>query len=274
MVVPLPDLRGDLVQIEGDLGDQDAMGAPGNARVEGDPARIAAHDLHHDDPLVALGGAVQAVEALGGKAHGRVEAEGGVGLVQVVVDGLGHAHHPEALLGQGVGDGEGAIPADGHQGVQLPAAEVLQDLIRAVHFPQGAVGHPDGEVQGVALVCGAKDGAAQVGDAPHPLPGELEHAPLGVALGEQDAVVALVDPVDLPAQVGGRDDRGPDDGVEARRVAAPCADGDATDGIGHSGPSFLGSCENTGTSAQDREIDPEHRRGEHGWRAADPRVLE
>ena len=77
----------------------------GNAGMQCNPTGVAAHYLHHHHAVVALGGAVQPVQAVGGEGHGAVEAEGGEGLVQVVVDGLGHADHGQAFLVQGVGNG-------------------------------------------------------------------------------------------------------------------------------------------------------------------------
>ncbi len=236
--VPLPDLGGHLVQVEGDLGDEDGVGAPGDARVQGDPAGVAAHHLHHHHPLVALGGAVQAVQALGGERHGGVEAERGEGLVQVVVDGLGHPHHPQPLLRQGVGDGQGAVAAHRDQGVQFPPGEEFQDLVGAVHLPHGAVGHAQGEAQGIAPVGGAQDGAAQVGDAPHPVPGEADHAAVLVALREEDAVEPFPDAVAFPAPVHGGQHHGADDGVQPRGVSPAGADGDASDRILHGLPLY------------------------------------
>jgi hypothetical protein len=137
--------------------------------------------------------------------------------------------------GQRVGDGERAVAADGHQGVEFLHREVLQDLVRAVHVLDAAVRHLHREVQRIALVRGAQDGAAQVGDAAHPVAGEAEHAAVGVALGEQDAVEAVANAVALPAAVDRGHDDGADDGVEARGVAPAGAHGDASNGAGHGG---------------------------------------
>ena len=45
-------------------------------------------------------------------------------------------------------------------------------------------------------------------------------ASVGVVLGLEDAVVAVADAQDLPALVQGAQHHGPDDGVQARRVAS------------------------------------------------------
>ena len=222
-----------LVDVERDLGQQHRVRVAGDAGVQRDPAGVAAHHLHHHHALVALGGAVQAVQAFGGEGHGGVEAEGGEGLVEVVVDGLGHTHHAQAFLVQRVGDGERAVAADGHQRIEFLHREVLQDFVRAVHIPGAAIGHLHREVQWVAPVGGAQDGAAQVRYAAHPVFGEAEHPALGVAFGKQDAVETVADAVALPAAVDGGHHHGADHRVEAGRVAATGADGDAADGVGH-----------------------------------------
>ena len=90
-VVAAPDPVAHLVHVERPLGHEDRVGAAGHAAVGGDPARVAAHHLHHHHPVVRLGGGVQPVDRVGGDLHGGVEAEGEVGARQVVVDRLRHA---------------------------------------------------------------------------------------------------------------------------------------------------------------------------------------
>ena len=74
---------------EGELRQQDHVRAAGHARIQGEPTGLVAHDLHHHGAGMAGRGGVQAVDDLGADVHGGVEAEGDVGAVQVVVDGLG-----------------------------------------------------------------------------------------------------------------------------------------------------------------------------------------
>ena len=49
---------------------------------------------------MAFGGAMQAIHALGCERHGGVEAERGVGFVEIVIDGLRHADHAQTFLMQ------------------------------------------------------------------------------------------------------------------------------------------------------------------------------
>ena len=73
------DLLAHLLDVERDLGNQDHVRAAGEPAVQGDPARVASHQLHHEHAVVALGGGVQLVERLGGGADRGVESEASAG---------------------------------------------------------------------------------------------------------------------------------------------------------------------------------------------------
>jgi len=96
---------GHRLQLVGDLGDQDRVGTACHTRVERDPTRVAAHHLDDDDPPVRRGRGEQPIDALRSEADRGVETEGGIGALEIVVDGLGHADHPQAGLGQMMPDG-------------------------------------------------------------------------------------------------------------------------------------------------------------------------
>jgi hypothetical protein len=98
-----------------DLGQQDDVGVAGDTGVHGDPAGIAAHQLDDPDPLVGLGGGVQAIDGLGRDGYGGVEAQRGVGAQQIVVDGLWDAENRHASGAEATGDAERAVAPDGDQ---------------------------------------------------------------------------------------------------------------------------------------------------------------
>ena len=100
VVVVVLEQRADVVDVDVLFGNQDDVRAAGNAGGIGDPAGIAAHHFDDDDAIVRVGGGVDAVDGFGGNHDGRVEAEGLVGAVDVVVDGLGNAHAGDAVLAQ------------------------------------------------------------------------------------------------------------------------------------------------------------------------------
>ena len=97
---PVLDVGADLLDVERALRDEDHVGAAGEARVQRDPARVAAHHLDDQRPVMALGRGVQPVDRLHGDVHRRIEAEGEVGRAEVVVDRLGHPDDGNALLAE------------------------------------------------------------------------------------------------------------------------------------------------------------------------------
>ena len=127
----LADRLGDVVHVVGNFGDQDHVGAAGDARAQRQPAGAVAHDLDHDDAVVAVRRAVQAVDRLGGDAQRGVEAEGDVGHRHVVVDGLGQRDDVEALLHQAAGVLLRAAAAQADQRVEVVFAVVVDDQRRS-----------------------------------------------------------------------------------------------------------------------------------------------
>ena len=78
-VVPALDLLAGVLDRDRVLGDQDHVGAAGDAADDRDPARVPAHHLEHHHAVVRLGGGVQPVDRLGADVDRGVEAEGVVG---------------------------------------------------------------------------------------------------------------------------------------------------------------------------------------------------
>ena len=76
------------------------LAPPAMPGVQRDPAGVPAHHLDDERAVVRLGGGVQAVDRLGRDVDRGVEAEGVVGRVEVVVDGLRHADDADAVLVQ------------------------------------------------------------------------------------------------------------------------------------------------------------------------------
>ena len=91
VIVVVFEQRADVVDVDFFFGNEDDMGAAGDARGIGDPARVAAHHFNDDDAVVRVGRGVDAVDGLGGDHDGGVVAEGLVGAADIVVDGLGNA---------------------------------------------------------------------------------------------------------------------------------------------------------------------------------------
>ena len=182
----------------------------GQSGVQGDPAGVPAHHLNQHHPLMGLRGAVQAVDGLGGDLQRGVMAEGHIGAVDIVIDGLGNPDNRNALLVEPVRSGQCSFAADRDQHVD---PVVLQRL-----FDIGQTGTQ----------------FLRVG------PGSAEH---GAALGQQSLVAVVVVELDAPvlqqappavlesdhrgvvAGVAGPH-HGADDGIEAGAVAAAGEDSD------------------------------------------------
>ena len=90
---PLEVVR-NFAEVVRDLRDQDRVGLPRDPARERDPARVATHHLDHDQPTVRLGRGMQPIQAFRRERDGAVHAEGHQRGFEVVVDRLGHAHHP------------------------------------------------------------------------------------------------------------------------------------------------------------------------------------
>ncbi len=99
--------------------------------MERDPAGVPAHDLDDENAAVGLRSGVQAIDRLHRDVDRGVEAERVVGGVEVVVDGLGHADDPDAVLVQRGRDAEGILPADGDERIDLEVDEILHNALDA-----------------------------------------------------------------------------------------------------------------------------------------------
>ena len=157
------DRGGDGLDVVGDLGDENHVGAAGHAGAEREPAGLVAHDLGHDDAVVAVRGGMEPVDCLGRDVQRGVEADGRVGVRDVVVDRLRQGDDVEPLLDQAQRVLVRAAAADADEGVELVAlvggddlrAEV-PDAVRRL----GAVGfEPAGAEERAAVGEDARKGA-------------------------------------------------------------------------------------------------------------------
>ena len=199
-----------LVEVEGDLGDEDDVGATRHARVQGDPASVAAHDLDDEHTVVRLRRRVQAVDRVRGDGHCRVEAEGVVGGVEVVVDRLGYADDGQTMLGEFGGDTESVFTADRDERIDTQIGEIALDALYAALHLDGVGAR------------GAEDRAAARQDAAHC--GDVERHGEAIewalpAIAESDELVAVL--------LGALADDRADDGIETGAVAATGEDSDS-----------------------------------------------
>ena len=130
---------------------------------------------------------MQIVHHISGDVHRTLEAKGGVGAKDVVVDGFGKGDHVHAVIGDELGALLGAVAAHNDETIQVQA------VVGAHHVRKQAVAvfvH-DVLAGNIALAGGAKDGAALGEDA-----GEvLGFHVLVIALNEP--AIAVVHAIDL-----------------------------------------------------------------------------
>src|ERR1700722_205242 len=115
-LMPLANRFGHLVNVEGPLGNQNYVGAAGDAAVQRDPARVASHYLHYHHAVVGLGSCVKTIDRFTHHIAGGIESESVVRSAQIVVDGLGNAYHVQAFFVKLLGNRQRIVSADGDQG--------------------------------------------------------------------------------------------------------------------------------------------------------------
>jgi hypothetical protein len=220
----LTDVVANLLDAEGDFGDQDDVGAAGDSGVQGDPARVASHHFDDHDAVMRFGGGVDAVDGVGGDVDGGVKTEGHVGSGKVVVDGLGNSDDGEALLGEIETDLLSAVTADDNQRVKPHGLCVVDDFVGIVADGFDAI-VVDAIGEGIATVGGAEDRSATGQNAAHII--EQQGA---VLLRPDEAVKAVVNTNDLVAVLeDGGFYGGANDCVETGTVPSAGADADFSD---------------------------------------------
>jgi hypothetical protein len=168
--------------------------------------------------MVRLGGRVQPVDGIGGKAHGRIEAEGVRRLDDVVVDGLGNADEGDAALVELVGDRERAVSADDDERIELQRVERLDAALGIV---ARAARRLDRRAQRVPAIGGPQDRAADAEDA-----GDVARRQFPPTVEFEKTVEAVREADDLAVDVRRRLDDRADDRVQPGSIPAAGQDAD------------------------------------------------
>lgn len=217
-------ILGNLVDIELDLGNQNHIGTAGKPSVEGDPTGVATHEFDNHHAMMRRCGGMDTVEGFGGNMDSRLEAEGDVGAIQIVVDCFGDADAVEAFIGDRLGDRHGAVAADDDECFDFSDFEMGDADIGEVFIDDVAVFVLAHRVSlGVGSVVGPEDGAAHgedVGDI-------IDREQPDSVFDESEEPV--FDAVDFDAAVDGVFDDRADDGVEPGAIAAAGEYGDFFD---------------------------------------------
>jgi len=215
---------GDVFHVVGNFWNENDVRPARNARSEREPAGAVPHDFGDDDAVVAVRGAVQPVNGLGGNVQRGGKAKSGVGHGHVVVDRLGQGDDVEAGLMQAQGVFLRAAAAEADEAIEAP-------LLVVVHDDTGHVLRAAIDDHAVGLVtAGAEDGAADGKDAGERVLVELDAA----VVHEAAKAVAEADEFHAVIADGGFADTA-DGGVKAGAVAARREDADAFDFFAHAG---------------------------------------
>jgi hypothetical protein len=198
-----------LVEVVGDLRDEDGVGAPRQAGVRGDPALGSPHHLDEDHPVVGFGGRGQAVDGVGGDLHRGIETEREVGGGDVIVDRLGYADDRDPVFDEAQRRTQRAVAADHDHGVETIGFEGLADPLSAIAV-------------NVRVLAGGAENRPTLGeDAPHVVAAERA----GVAVHEP--LPAVENPHHfVPAPLHSPGHHPPDHGVQTGAVASGGEDSD------------------------------------------------
>ena len=108
--------------------------APARPAVMPTPSGAPPHDLAHHHPVVALRGAVQAIDGIGGDLRRGPEPDAGVRSPDVVVDRLGDADHRD--VGHRGGRPHRALAADHDEPIERMRVERSPDELRSSVDPR------------------------------------------------------------------------------------------------------------------------------------------
>src|SRR5258708_11711611 len=117
--VALPDRFCHLDNVERPLWNENDVGAAGNAAIQCDPACIAPHHFHDHDPVVSLGGSVEAVNRFAHSVARGVKSKCKIGAAQIVVDSLGDSDTLDPCFVELLRDRKRIVTANRNQGSDL-----------------------------------------------------------------------------------------------------------------------------------------------------------
>jgi hypothetical protein len=90
-------LAADMIKTPANLRQQNDVGTTCDTGMQGNPSGMATHHLQHHDSLMASCRGAEPIKRIGGSRHGRVKPKGERCGSQIIVDGLGHTDHRNAM---------------------------------------------------------------------------------------------------------------------------------------------------------------------------------
>src|SRR5690606_5008936 len=128
----LVDLCYQVVEVLGNLRNQDGLGTYGQSRVQRYVTRIAPHDLDDVDTVMAVRGITQLVHGVNHGVECRIEPDGHVGARDVVIDGARYSDGRHALPVKRQRAREGTVAADHDKALNPGTTQMLNRLRSAL----------------------------------------------------------------------------------------------------------------------------------------------
>ena len=203
----------DLVVIERDFGNQNDIGATGDAALQRDPPRVASHYFDDNDPPMAGRRSVQSIQRIHHDINGRIETERNRRRFEIVVDRLRYADAVDASLLQLLRSHQRSVAANDDQRLH---AEVLQDLpgvCNALCRKDCPIARAD-FCNEMAAIGGTKNRPAQRHDSGHSLPIEND-----VIARRQQAFKAIAKTNHFPSELIRCQHYGAQNRIKPRTVA-------------------------------------------------------
>src|SRR5699024_1194024 len=204
---------GYLLDIVGNLGDQDNVRYTCQSRMESKASHLMAHDLH--DKYTTVGGCrgMDTVNGVRRDIHRALETERHIRTVDIIVNGLGKMNDVQSLFSQKIGGLLGSVSSQDHKAVE---AELIICLLHGLHLVQTLLIRHAHELKGLAG--GSENGSALCQDTGE-IPGG-EHTVFPV----DQTLVSIVESIDfqLVQRVGKTLDHTAHCRVQRLAVAAAC----------------------------------------------------
>src|SRR5919204_4811165 len=164
---------------------------------------------------------MQAIDGVGRKRDGRIEAEAVRRADDVVVDRFRHADDRNAALAKLFRDRECSVAADHDERVE---SHLVEHLDHAIRVEARTLRGRNRNLERIPGVNGAENRAAEAEDA-----GNIARRQDARSVGLDEAVEAVLEAHALDPAVGARLDDGADDGVQARGIATAREDTETFD---------------------------------------------
>src|SRR4051812_3724471 len=209
------DLLAHLVEVVGNLGDQDDIRRAGETGVQRDESRVTSHDFDDEDPIVTLRRRMQSIDRFECDVDRGVKPERRDRAGDVVVDRLRHTHQLQPFVRELICDQERAVPANRDHRIDAELPGIRNQLVGAIHLLERAVAFLARPLERIPAIRRAEDGAAKVRNPAYTVARETDD----VILAEESRETAL-DPEDFPPPTHRAEHHRTYDGVQPGRVAA------------------------------------------------------